>query len=262
MDRTWGNVITKLKRSPNTVNIRTTLTLSLRRVCCDIGTDSKNKRVPPEWRANGEAGRNWMLGFKTRLPDLTLRLASLGRATAFNKHDVGAFVFWFFERCSGNVQHRAAEYLEYGWDCHRTYVLHKPKRVSAEKSVSVVGGMTSTERSALVTLALATSAAPPFYICPLVKCHDHFFEGAGPLAGGVAGLSGWMKAPQFEKFHRYFVKHARPTKKFYKIAYDSCTLANPGKTMSFYRIPTWAKDTIIMVANPLNIQSGFWATNI
>lgn len=48
-------------------------------------------KVLPKWRENEEAGIDWMLLFMKRHTDLSLRLpqaTSLGRATAFNRHNV------------------------------------------------------------------------------------------------------------------------------------------------------------------------------
>lgn len=50
--------------------------------------------VPETWERCSMAGIDWMNGFLRRQPELSVRkpqATSLARATAFNRHNVGAF---------------------------------------------------------------------------------------------------------------------------------------------------------------------------
>lgn len=69
-----------------------------------------------------------------------------------------------------------------------------PDRIVACREFKQIARMTSTEKSTLVTLAVAVSATgnsiPPFFVFPRVKFRDHFLTGAPAGSTGDANSSG------------------------------------------------------------------------
>lgn len=176
-------------------------------------------KIPSNWRGSREIGvasLDWLYGFMSRHPDLTLRrphTVSMSRASAFNRHNVQMF----FDNLK-DVMRRFNILEENIWNMDETALttVQKPKAVIAQRGIRHLGGVTSAERGILVTLALAVSAGgfcmPPLYIFPRVNFQDHFLVGAGRGADGAANPSGWMKGEQFIKFLHHFKKYAKPSK--------------------------------------------------
>ncbi|XP_043461002.1 uncharacterized protein LOC122497779 isoform X2 [Leptopilina heterotoma] len=173
------------------------------------------KSVPKSWKKSKCATTDWLNGFMLRHPDLSLRkpmATSLGRATAFNRHNVKKF----FGKLKDVIQ-RFKIQLQNIWNVDESALttVQKPVPVVAPRGARSVGGISSGERGTLVTLTLACSArgmvAPPFYVFPRAKFQEHFLSGLD--ADGAANPSSWMKSEQFFKFLNHFVKYAHPTKK-------------------------------------------------
>jgi len=198
--------------------------MSTRRLAYEYASKLKRekaiKEIPKSWEPatkeqQGLAGRKWLHCFKTRHPQLTLRkpqMVSLGRASAFNKHNVSMF----FENLKDAIT-RFDIRPENIWNMDETALttVHRSEAVIAERGVRHLGALSSAERGVLVTLALCVSARgmcmPPFYIFPRKKFHDHFLIGAAKGASGDANQSGWMKKEQFLKFLVHFERYARPS---------------------------------------------------
>ncbi|XP_043461173.1 uncharacterized protein LOC122497871 [Leptopilina heterotoma] len=162
--------------------------------------------IPPSWKGTvsgqkGSASKDWMLSFMRRHPDLSLRkpqATSLGRATAFNEHNVSMF----FTKLKDVIE-RFNINPENIWNMDETALttVQKPVAVIAQRGVRNIGSITSAERGVLVTLALAVSATGVY----------HFLTSAGFGADGAANASGWMQAEQFTKFLVHFKRFAHPS---------------------------------------------------
>ncbi|XP_050295152.1 uncharacterized protein LOC126735246 [Anthonomus grandis grandis] len=112
----------------------------------------------------------------------------------------------------------------YKFECQDIYnvdetgitTVQKPDRIIANKGVKQVGSVTSAERGALVTIALAVSASentvPPIFVFPR-KNYKSYFVANGPSGCiGTANKSGWMIQEDFVKFLEHFIKHTRCSK--------------------------------------------------
>lgn len=104
----------------------------------------------------------------------------------------------------------------YNMDETGIFTVQRPDRIVARRGFKQIGRLTSAERGALVTLAVAVRATgnmiPPFFIFPRVHFKSHFIKD-GPLGcAGSTNPSGWMTESTFLEFAHHFVKHARPSK--------------------------------------------------
>ncbi|KAI4819416.1 hypothetical protein KUCAC02_004663, partial [Chaenocephalus aceratus] len=99
--------------------------------------------MPASWTRDEKAGPDWFNAFKARyhlacrVPEAT----SLGRATAFNKHNVGEF----FDNLS-KVMDRFPPHMMYNMDETGVTTVQTPKQVVTEKGKKQVGSVTSAER--------------------------------------------------------------------------------------------------------------------
>ncbi|KAJ4437135.1 hypothetical protein ANN_17270 [Periplaneta americana] len=92
-------------------------------------------------------------------------------------------------------------------------IVHKPRKIIAEKGVKQVGKVTFGERGSLVTICVAVNASgnhiPPFLIFPKMNWQDRMLHGAPPETSGCTHPSGWMRAASFLLFLKHFVKHTK-----------------------------------------------------
>lgn len=112
----------------------------------------------------------------------------------------------------------------YKFECQDIYnvdetgitTVQRPDRIVARKGVKQVGSVTSAERGALVTLALAVSASgntvPPIFVFPRKNYRIHFVANGPSGCIGTANKSGWMVQEDFVIFLAHFIKHTRCTK--------------------------------------------------
>jgi hypothetical protein len=125
--------------------------------------------MPNSWKANKNAGKDWLYGFMRRHPDLSIRkpqATSLSRATSFNVHNVSAFFDNVEEVISRGIT------TDRFWNCDESgfTTVQRPTRIIASKGRKQIGAVTSAERGTLVTVALAVSSIgtsiPPFFVFP------------------------------------------------------------------------------------------------
>lgn len=126
-------------------------------------------RHPSSWEENLCAGIDWMRGFLSRRPTLSIRkleATSLARCTAFNPHTWNEYF--------GNLEtlfskHKIEAHLIYNMDETALTTVHVPPQVIAGKNVKQVGQVTSAERGILVTTICCVSAGgnaiPPAFVC-------------------------------------------------------------------------------------------------
>ena len=175
-----------------------------------------NKSVPASWNTKLIAGKDWLGYFLKRHPALSIRTpqaTSLSRATSFNKHNVSLF---FDNLKTVYLRHNLSPGDIWNVDETGLTTVHVPTRVIARRGIKNLGKITSAERGALVTVAVAISAlgnmVPPFFIFPRVHYKEHFIRGGPVGSDGDTNSSGWMKEDNFRKFAKHFVKYAKPSK--------------------------------------------------
>ncbi|KAL0829616.1 hypothetical protein ABMA28_003122 [Loxostege sticticalis] len=172
-----------------------------------------NIKIPDSWRLEKMAGYEWLLSFRSRHQDLTLKkpeACSLARATAFNEEAVKKFF------C--NLKEVMQRHPSFGNGCRvynldetATTTIQKPQKVIAPKGRHNIGKITSGEKGTLVTtfaiVCAAGHALPPVLVFPRKHYKDHMLTGAPPGSLGLANPSGWMTAELFIKVMEHFIKH-------------------------------------------------------
>ena len=172
--------------------------------------------VPQNWHHAQMASSDWFTAFMNRHPRLSIRkpeATSLSRATSFNRDTVAKFFDLLQE-----------VFNRYKFECQDVYdvdetgitTVQRSDRIVARKGVKQVGSVTSQERGALVTMALAVSAngnsLPPMFIFQR-KNYRSYFVNTGPNGCiGSANPSGWMTQDDFVIFLEHFMKHSRCSK--------------------------------------------------
>lgn len=168
-------------------------------------------RYPENWNNTKMATEDWLLSFKKRHPNLSLRqpeATSLARATSFNANNVGNFY--------NNLEKVFKRYHFEGhqvWNVDETGLttVQKPSKILAEKGKKQVGRTTSAEKGATVTMELAVNAignfVPPLFIFPRVHFKSHFISQGPTGCIGVAHPSGWITGTIFQQFMEHFHKH-------------------------------------------------------
>lgn len=140
-------------------------------------------KVPESWTQNEMAGIDWLKGFHTRHPDLSLRIpesCSLARATGFNKHNVDKY----FENLE-IVMKRHPNFSDgtrvYNLDETATTTVEKPCKILAPKGIRCISKVTSGERGTLSTtcaiICASGIALPPVIVFPRKNFKNHMLHG-------------------------------------------------------------------------------------
>ena len=185
---------------------------NIKQLAYELGMKN-NKPLPQNWIVGKIAGEEWLIGFMKRHSSLSLRQpesCSLGRATAFNKHNV----LLFFEKLK-EVYARHPSFSDgsrvYNLDeTATTTVIQKPQKVVAQKGMRQVSQVSSAERGTLVTTCCIVNAhgscLPPAMVFPRVNFKSHMINDAPPGTLGLATHSGWMNSELFLDVMMHFIK--------------------------------------------------------
>lgn len=138
----------------------------------------------------------------------TARRSSMNRVKAFCKSNVDSL----FAQLSSLLAENEFDASSI-WNMDETGFSTVPTKVGkviAVKGLKRVGLMTSQERGAMVTIALAVNAAdnsvPPFFLFPRKRMQPCFMDNASPGAVGFANDSEWMQQAEFVKYMEHFIK--------------------------------------------------------
>jgi hypothetical protein len=163
------------------------------------------------------AGKDWLIGFKARHPQLTLRKpepTSAARAAAFNKPNVTNF-FTLLTRLV-DTHKLTADRI---YNCDETGVTVVPKhrsKILSLKGRKQVGVLSSAERGNTVTIEVCSNAAgsymPPLFIFPRARTNDQLMNDCPPGAWAAFHPSGWMQSDIFFTWFKKFVEWSRATK--------------------------------------------------
>lgn len=181
--------------------------------CCELAFELAIQNgidMPASWVRVEKAGCDWFMSFRVRhhLSCCTPEATSLGRATAFNRYDVGE---GFNNLTKVMDRDSFPPHMSYNMDETCVTTVQPLKQIVTEKSRTQVDLVTSAERGELVTVACAVNAtgkaAPPTFIFPCVHFKDKFIMVS--LAGSIghATESGWMNEEAFVMFQENFLRH-------------------------------------------------------
>ncbi|CAB3252737.1 unnamed protein product [Arctia plantaginis] len=189
--------------------------------------------MPPSWQTHEMAGRDWMRGFRTRHPELSIKkpeACSMARATAFNKHNVQNF----FDNLK-EVYNRTPSFANgsrvYNLDETSTTTVQRPQKVLAVKGSNVCK-VTSGERGILFTSASKDN--PALLILDNHESHLSIEALDIAKASGVTVLT--LHPHTTARMQPLDVGLNGPFKSYYNAAIDSWLLCNPGKTLSIYNV--------------------------
>ena len=149
--------------------------------------------IPKNWIDSEIAGYDWLQGFLTRHPRLSVRqpeATSLARAAAFNKVNVQKY----FDLLQSLIQdfEILGKYI-YNLDESGCATVQKVPKIIAQKGQKQVAQITSRERGELVTLCGIISATgvalPPVLVFPRKKYHAEFLNGSPEGSLGLAAPS-------------------------------------------------------------------------
>lgn len=162
------------------------------------------------------AGKDWLIGFLQRHPELSLRKpehTSKARAQGFNEKSVSEF-YNLLEKTV--QQHNITPDNIYNVD--ETPVSTVPKKtakVLAAKGQKQVGGLVSGEQGEHVTAEICFSATgkymPPTIVFPRVKANEEIMNGAPQGTRCEFHSSGYVQSDIFFRWMQDFIEFSKPT---------------------------------------------------
>lgn len=176
----------------------------------------KGKNIPQTWQRKGMAGEAWLVGFRKRMGNLSLRKpesTSLARAMAFNRHNVNLFFEIFKE-----AYERLGVLPTRIWNIDETGVNTVPnsRQILCQTGLKQVGQIKSGERGTNVSMCCCISASgnalPPAYIFPRMRFKSSMLRGAPAGSLGLANQSGWMNCDIFPEVLHHFIKNMAVSK--------------------------------------------------
>jgi len=186
----------------------------IRKLAYDIA--SLNNTSHPFKNDKHQAGKDWLMGFLKRHPEISLRTpepTSMSRAIAFNRPNVDKFFSIYKEELD-----KGSYTAPRVWNMDETgfTAVHKPGKLLAECGAKQVGRVTSGEKGVTTTAICAISAAgdylPPMLIFKRKRMTDVLLKGSP--AGTIGGCSenGWVTSELFVKWLQHFAEHVKPSK--------------------------------------------------
>ena len=162
------------------------------------------------------AGRDWLSGFLSRNPDLSVRspqAINLSRAEAFNRTAVENF-FQIYRTLLNKESFEATDI----WNVDETGLstVQKPARIVASKGVRQVSKVTSGERGITVTAVCAVSASgtymPSMFIYPRKRIPQAMMTNAPPASVAYGSSNGWIDSELFLKWLEHFCAFTKASK--------------------------------------------------
>lgn len=161
------------------------------------------------------AGNDWLLGFRKRHGEISLRspeATSAARAQAFNKPKVQNY-FAVLEKAI--AENHITQANIYNVDESGLNTVQKLSKVFAAKGRKQVGAATSAERGIHCTAVCCMSAAghyvPPAVIYPRKRWKSELGDGSPLGTPHLCQENGWMTAELFKKWLEHFVSFVRPS---------------------------------------------------
>lgn len=185
----------------------------LRRLAFEVAEELKIKHSFNQ--TTRMAGEDWLLGFRKRNPQISLRkpsATSISRVTGFNKVEVELF---YNNLETLMEKHNFEPTRIFNMDETGISSVQKPVHILAPKGKHQVGSATSWERGRNITVVCAMSASgsyiPPMFIYPRQRMSP-LLERGGP-AGSVYTCShnGWTNEDIFLDWLKHFKKIAKPS---------------------------------------------------
>ncbi|KAJ8332031.1 hypothetical protein SKAU_G00429850 [Synaphobranchus kaupii] len=205
---------------------------------------------PAAWNTKKMAGKDWFSSFMERNPTLSIRqpqAISLSWATSFNPNNVARF---FGNLTCLMVRYGFQPEAIWNMDETSTVTVQTPSRIIAAKGKKQVAAMTSAERGALVTLAMAVNALgnhiPPHFIFPRKKYFNNFVHDGPRGCIGTANGSGWMQKGDFVTFLHHFKKHSNA----FKESPQLLLLNNHSSHLSLQGIEFCRENGIVLLSFP------------
>ena len=166
---------------------------------------------------NEKAGRWWFQGFKSRHPNLTVRMPqSLAycRALSANKENISDF-FGKLGAVYGKLNVIFKPMPIFNADETGVTIVHRPGKVIAELGRHNVYTITSAERGKTHTILSCVSASalvlPPCLVFPRKrKVPNHLREGAVPGTLFNNTESGWMSKEVYLEWFKFFLENIPP----------------------------------------------------
>ena len=200
-------------------------------------------RMNLQHRFNSEnkmAGRDWLSGFLSRHPELSIRkpkATNIARAAGFNKVQAGKF----FE-VYGNLL-SAHDYTPMQvWNMDETSItnVHKPGNIIASKGAKSVGKITRGEKGRTITIVCAFNAAgsyiPPTITFPRKIMVDALMHNAPAGALGHCTKTGWSYEDCSMTWLKQFASIAKPSiEKKHIIIFDGHHSHNTLEAIEFSR---------------------------
>ena len=171
---------------------------------------AERNNIPHPFK-NGVAGKDWLQGFMSRHPELSLRqpeATSAARAHGFNRQSVNRF----FDLLTALVEeHNFPPDKIYNVDeTGMTTVQTRPSKIIALRGKRQVGALTSAEKGTLVTTEICMSATgsfvPPMFVWPRVRMKPELMDECPPGSISECHNSGWMQTNIFTIWFQHFVK--------------------------------------------------------
>ncbi|KAJ8944819.1 hypothetical protein NQ318_013155 [Aromia moschata] len=184
-----------------------------------LGRYERNK-IAHRFRVDKKmAGWDWLLGFRARNPDISLRspeATSAARAQGFNKPQVQKF----FDLLEQTVaEHNIGFDRIFNMDESAISTVQRPQKILATKGRKQIGAITSAERGVHTTVVCCMNPIgvyiPPTLIFARKRWKSELIDDAPTGTLGLCQETGWMTGELFYQWIKHFIKfsHTSQTNK-------------------------------------------------